>query len=99
MQERTTMTSTPTVAVVTGASRGAGAGIARALGSHGCIVYVTGRTRRDTDDSPKGTIDETATRVSAAGGRGVAVQVDHRDDDQVKALFEQIRREQGRLDI
>jgi NAD(P)-dependent dehydrogenase (short-subunit alcohol dehydrogenase family) len=90
--------NTPVV-LVTGASRGAGAGIARALGSHGCIVYVTGRTRRDTDDSPKGTIDETATRVSAAGGRGVAVQVDHRDDDQVKALFEQIRREQGRLDI
>src|SRR4051812_11863299 len=90
--------NTPVV-LVTGASRGAGAGIARALGSHGCTVYVTGRTRRDMDYSPKGTIDETATQVSAAGGRGVAVQVDHRDDDQVKALFDQIHREQGRLDI
>ncbi len=87
------------VAVVTGASRGAGAGIARALGSHGCTVYITGRTRSGATSSPTGTIDETAAQVSAAGGRGVAVCVDHADDDQVKALFARIGDEQGRLDI
>jgi NAD(P)-dependent dehydrogenase (short-subunit alcohol dehydrogenase family) len=87
------------VAVVTGASRGAGAGIARALGSHGCTVYVTGRTRSGAESSRTGTIDETAAQVSAAGGRGVAVCVDHATDDQVKALFARIGDEQGRLDI
>jgi NAD(P)-dependent dehydrogenase (short-subunit alcohol dehydrogenase family) len=87
------------VTLVTGASRGAGAGIARALGSHGCTVYITGRTRGDSDNAPEGTIDETATQVNAAGGRGVAVYVDHHDDDQVQALVDQIRKEHGRLDI
>lgn len=87
------------VALVTGASRGAGAGIARALGSHGCTVYVTGRTRSGAESSRTGTIDETAAQVGAAGGRGVAVCVDHADDDQVKALFARIGDEQGRLDI
>jgi NAD(P)-dependent dehydrogenase (short-subunit alcohol dehydrogenase family) len=87
------------VAVVTGASRGAGAGIARALGSHGCTVYVTGRTRSGAELSPGGTIDQTAAQVSAAGGEGIAVGVDHSDDEQVKALFERIRAGAGRLDI
>jgi NAD(P)-dependent dehydrogenase (short-subunit alcohol dehydrogenase family) len=87
------------VALVTGASRGAGAGIARALGSHGCTVYVTGRTRSDTECSANGTIDETAAQVSAAGGHGIAVGVDHADDEQVKALFECIGNDAGRLDI
>jgi len=87
------------VAVVTGASRGAGAGIAHALGSHGCTVYVTGRTRRDTNQALAGTIDETAATVTAAGGEGIAVQVDHGDDDQVRALFERIGRDHGRVDI
>jgi NAD(P)-dependent dehydrogenase (short-subunit alcohol dehydrogenase family) len=87
------------VVLVTGASRGAGAGIARALGSHGCTVYVTGRTRSGADSTLPGTVDETAAQVSAAGGRGIAVGVDHADDDQVEALFAQIRGEQGRLDI
>jgi NAD(P)-dependent dehydrogenase (short-subunit alcohol dehydrogenase family) len=90
--------NTPVV-LVTGASRGAGAGIARALGSHGCTVYVTGRTRSGADSTLPGTVDETAAQVSAAGGRGIAVGVDHADDDQVEALFAQIRGEQGRLDI
>lgn len=93
------MTAPAAVAVVTGASRGAGAGIAHALGSHGCTVYVTGRTRDGSDHPRSGTIDETAARVSAAGGRGIAVAVDHGDDDQVKALFEQIGRDHGRVDI
>ena len=87
------------VAVVTGASRGAGAGIARALGSHGCTVYVTGRTRSGAESSAKGTIDETAEQVNAAGGQGIAVEVDHGEDSQVEGLFERVRNEQGRLDI
>jgi NAD(P)-dependent dehydrogenase (short-subunit alcohol dehydrogenase family) len=87
------------VAVVTGASRGAGAGIAHALGSHGCTVYVTGRTRDSTASRSAGSIDETAARVTAAGGTGIAVAVDHGDDDQVQALFARIGEETGRLDI
>ena len=93
------MTSNHPVALVTGASRGAGRGIAIALGSHGCRVYVTGRSEKVGDASLPGTIHETAQAVTDAGGRGIAVRVDHRDDGQVKAVFEQIGREQGRLDI
>jgi NAD(P)-dependent dehydrogenase (short-subunit alcohol dehydrogenase family) len=92
------MTSTP-VAVVTGASRGAGRGIAIALGSHGCTVYVTGRSEKTGDASFPGTIYETAKAVNAAGGRGIAVRVDHGEDAQVKGLFDQVQHEQGRLDI
>jgi NAD(P)-dependent dehydrogenase (short-subunit alcohol dehydrogenase family) len=65
------------VAVVTGASRGAGRGIAVALGEHGYTVYVTGRTRREGDAALPGTIYETADAVTAAGGKGIAVRVDH----------------------
>jgi NAD(P)-dependent dehydrogenase (short-subunit alcohol dehydrogenase family) len=68
------------VAVVTGASRGAGAGIAHALGSHGCTVYVTGRTRHANESGRSGTIGDTAAMVTAAGGEGIAVAVDHADD-------------------
>jgi NAD(P)-dependent dehydrogenase (short-subunit alcohol dehydrogenase family) len=78
-----------TVAVVTGASRGAGAGIARALGMHGCTVYVTGRSEKPGDSVLAGTIHETAADVTAAGGRGIAVRVDHGDDEQVRAFFAQ----------
>ncbi|WP_082943633.1 SDR family NAD(P)-dependent oxidoreductase [Mycobacterium sp. 1274761.0] len=88
-----------TVAVVTGASRGAGRGIAHALGSHGCTVYITGRTERPGQSPLPGTIHETAELVTAAGGEGIAVVVDHADDAQTKALFDQVRHEQGRLDI
>src|SRR6516164_3692444 len=87
------------VAVVTGASRGAGRGIAIALGSHGCTVYVTGRSQNEGDASVPGTIYETAEAVTKAGGRGIAVRVDHSDDAQVRALFEQVEREHGRIDI
>ena len=87
------------VAIVTGASRGAGRGIAIALGSHGCTVYVTGRSERLGDSPLAGTIYETAEAVTAAGGLGIAVRIDHADDAQVAALFAQVRREQGRLDI
>lgn len=87
------------VAIVTGASRGAGRSIAIALGGHGCTVYVTGRSERSDDASLPGTIHETAAAVSAAGGQGIAVRVDHADDAQVEALFRQVESEQGRLDI
>jgi NAD(P)-dependent dehydrogenase (short-subunit alcohol dehydrogenase family) len=93
------MSADKPVAVVTGASRGAGLGIAHALGSHGCVVYVTGRTEKPGESPLAGTIHETAELVTAAGGQGIAVHVDHADDEQTKALFEQVQREQGRLDI
>lgn len=93
------MADNATVAIVTGASRGAGRGIAIALGSHGCTVYVTGRSEKSGDHPLPGTIYETADAVTAAGGKGIAVRCDHGDDVQVASLFEQVEREQGRLDI
>jgi NAD(P)-dependent dehydrogenase (short-subunit alcohol dehydrogenase family) len=87
------------VVVVTGASRGAGKGIAIALGATGATVYVTGRSQREGDAPLPGTVQSTADAVTEAGGRGIAVACDHADDAQVEALFEQVRREQGRLDI
>ncbi len=88
-----------TVAIVTGASRGAGRGIAIGLGAHGCIVYVTGRSQAAGNSHMLGTIHETAAAVTAAGGKGIAVRVDHSNDAETKALIEQVEREQGRLDI
>jgi NAD(P)-dependent dehydrogenase (short-subunit alcohol dehydrogenase family) len=93
------MSKTTKVAIVTGASRGAGRGIATALGNHGCTVYVTGRSQKSGDHPLPGTIHETASAVTAAGGHGIAVPCDHADDAQVKALFQQVMSEQGRLDI
>ncbi|MGB0213109.1 SDR family NAD(P)-dependent oxidoreductase [Algiphilus sp.] len=87
------------VAVVTGASRGAGKGIAIALGSHGATVYVTGRSLNEGDAALPGTIGSTAEAVTDAGGTGVAVACDHADDAQVEALFERVKAEQGGLDI
>jgi len=87
------------VVVVTGASRGAGKGIAVALGAAGATVYVTGRTRREGDAPLPGTVQATADAVTAAGGRGVAVHCDHGNEDDVRRLFEQVGREHGRLDI
>ncbi|MCP5147344.1 MAG: SDR family NAD(P)-dependent oxidoreductase [Pseudomonadales bacterium] len=87
------------VAVVTGASRGAGRGIALALGATGATVYVTGRTRREGDAPLPGTVEATAAAVTAAGGRGIAVFCDHADDRDTRRLFERVGDEQGRLDI
>lgn len=89
------------VALVAGATRGAGRGIATALGEAGATVYCTGRTSR-AGRSPMGraeTIEETAERVSAAGGRGIPVRVDHLREDEVRALMTRIEREHGGLDI
>jgi dehydrogenase/reductase SDR family protein 1 len=87
------------VAVVTGASRGVGKGIAIALGEAGATVYVTGRSVDPGVSRLPGTVRETAEEVSRAGGRGVAVACDHRRDDEVAALFARVREESGRLDI
>jgi NAD(P)-dependent dehydrogenase (short-subunit alcohol dehydrogenase family) len=89
------------VAVVAGATRGAGRGIAVELGAAGATVYCTGRSVRGkpaTAGRPE-TIEETAERVAARGGVGIWAQVDHTAEEQVKALFERVRAEQGRLDV
>ncbi|MEU6430174.1 SDR family oxidoreductase [Microbispora sp. NPDC046973] len=89
------------VALVAGATRGAGRGIAVELGAAGATVYVTGRStreRRSEMNRPE-TIEETAELVTAAGGRGIAVPVDHLDREQVRALVERIDAEQGALDV
>jgi NAD(P)-dependent dehydrogenase (short-subunit alcohol dehydrogenase family) len=89
------------VALVAGASRGAGRGIAVELGAAGATVYVSGRTTKAqrSDENRPETIEETAELVRQAGGQGIAVQVDHLVPLQVKALVARIEREQGRLDI
>ncbi|WP_439134268.1 SDR family NAD(P)-dependent oxidoreductase [Pseudomaricurvus sp.] len=79
------------VAVVTGSSRGLGRGIARALGTGGFKVYLTGRNQEE--------LESAAAEINAAGGVGVGVVCDHRDDEAVKALFERVDKESGRLDI
>ncbi|MFI7341175.1 SDR family oxidoreductase [Streptomyces sp. NPDC050085] len=89
------------VALVAGATRGAGRGIAVELGAAGATVYVTGRTtrtRRSEYDRAE-TIEDTADLVTAAGGHGIAVPTDHLEHDQVKALVARVDREQGRLDV
>jgi NAD(P)-dependent dehydrogenase (short-subunit alcohol dehydrogenase family) len=91
--------TTPPIAIVTGASRGAGQGIARALGSHGCTVYVTGRTLKVGDHALGGTIGATAEEVTKAGGKGIAVQCDHSKPDDVAAFFARVMDEQRRIDI
>jgi len=100
------------VAVVAGATRGAGRGIACALGEAGATVYCTGRSTRENRPArrPKNaapfdmanrpeTIEETAEMVSARGGKGIHARVDHTEEEQVAALFRRVRKEQGRLDI
>ncbi|RAJ90859.1 NAD(P)-dependent dehydrogenase (short-subunit alcohol dehydrogenase family) [Larkinella arboricola] len=94
-------TLTGKIALVAGATRGAGRGIAVELGRAGATVYVTGRTTRSqlSEYGLPQTIEETAELVTQAGGKGIAVQVDHLVAEQVKQLVERIDREQGQLDI
>jgi NAD(P)-dependent dehydrogenase (short-subunit alcohol dehydrogenase family) len=89
------------VALVAGATRGAGRGIAVQLGAAGATVYVTGRSTRSkrSEMNRPETIEETAALVDDAGGRGIAVQVDHLVADEVSALVDRIAREQGKLHI
>ncbi|MEU8088797.1 SDR family NAD(P)-dependent oxidoreductase [Micromonospora sp. NPDC049101] len=89
------------VAVVTGASRGVGKGVAIALGSAGATVYVTGRSTKGkptTEDLP-GTVDDTAAAVSQAGGTGIAVRCDHTDEGEIAALFDRVEDGHGRVDL
>jgi dehydrogenase/reductase SDR family protein 1 len=88
-----------TVAVVTGASRGLGKGIALGLGEAGATVYLTGRSTGKSKTGRPGTIEETAAEVTRLGGEGIAVRCDHRVDPEVEALFDRVSREQGRLDV
>jgi len=87
------------IALVTGASRGIGKGVALALGRKGATVYLTGRSRRGGGGLLPGSIEETAELVSQAGGRGIAVPCDHRNDEQVASVFDRIGDEAGRLDL
>lgn len=90
------------IAIVTGASRNAGRGIALVLGEAGTTVYVTGRSVRSdkpTTNYAPGNIDETAEMVTARVGVGIPVRCDHTVDAEVEALFERVEQEQGRLDI
>ncbi|BAU72858.1 SDR family NAD(P)-dependent oxidoreductase [Metapseudomonas furukawaii] len=97
------LNNTP-VALVTGASRGVGKGIAIALGAAGMTVYLSGRSATRSTSQLRGqtlpgSLAETADAVTRAGGKGIAVPCDHRDDEQVRELFARIEREQGRLDL
>jgi NAD(P)-dependent dehydrogenase (short-subunit alcohol dehydrogenase family) len=88
------------IAVVTGASRGAGRGIAFELGSAGATVYVTGRSVNGaTTDNRSETIEETAEGVTSRGGKGIAIRCDHTRENDVRDLFDQIERDHGGIDI
>jgi NAD(P)-dependent dehydrogenase (short-subunit alcohol dehydrogenase family) len=88
------------VAVVTGASRGIGKGISFALGKAGATVYVTGRSvAESTTEGLPGTVRETAEAVTRHGGQGIAVHCDHTRDADVEALFAQVTKDHGRLDV
>src|SRR4051794_12553243 len=89
------------VALVTGSSRGGGRGIALALGEAGATVYITGRSTRtqSTSKDLTGTIEDTAEEVTARGGVGIAVRCDHTVEEDVQALYAQIKQEQGKLNL
>ncbi len=87
------------VAIVTGASRGIGKGVALGLGEAGCTVYVTGRTLRDGDSDRPGSIMATAEEVTRLGGLGIAIKCDHQVDAEVEAVFHRVHEKHGKLDV
>lgn len=87
------------IAIVTGASRGIGKGCALELAAAGATVYVTARTVEAGTHALPGTLSETVAEIEAAGGRAVAVRCDHTNDEEVKALFRQVQRDEGGLDV
>lgn len=89
------------IALVTGATRGVGKGIAVGLGEAGATVYITGRSLESSEADPElsGSLQETQLAIEEVGGKCIPVRVDHNDDEQVRLLFERIRDEQGRLDL
>jgi dehydrogenase/reductase SDR family protein 1 len=89
------------IAVVTGGSRGVGKGIALGLGEAGATVYITGRTSHEGSDIEKlgGTVFSTAEEVTGAGGKGIGLVCDHRDDCQVEKVFQRVLEDNGQLDI
>ena len=87
------------VALVTGATRGLGKGIALGLGEAGATVYITGRSLNTSQDDISGSLIETQALVESVGGVCIPIQVDHSDDEQVRLLFQRIQNEQGKLDL
>jgi len=87
------------VALVTGASKGLGKGIAIALGECGACVYITARTVKGRNSQDTKCLEDTAKQIEKAGGKAIIAQCDHYDDKQVEQVFERIQKEQGRLDI
>jgi dehydrogenase/reductase SDR family protein 1 len=89
------------IAIVTGASRGVGKGVALGLGEAGATVYVTGRTIKNKTDVEKlgGTVHQTAEEVTVMGGKGIAIQCDHQDDEQTEKVFKQVAKQSKHIDI
>jgi NAD(P)-dependent dehydrogenase (short-subunit alcohol dehydrogenase family) len=99
MRESGMASSADRIAIVTGASRGIGKGLALGLGEAGWTVYLTGRTVRDGDSTRPGSVASTADEVTRLGGRGIAVACDHRDATATEELFARVARERSRLDL
>ena len=84
--------------MVTGASRGIGKGVALGLGEAGATIYITGRSLERGADS-RGSLEQTAEEIEALGGTAVPIRCDHRADEEVRAVFDRVRADHGRLDV